>query len=176
MGVLGDLIARVSAPTNRMAELLLKDITPAQFARKPVGAGGKAIDTNHPAFVYGHLATYPARMLEVCGLDQKLAPVPAGFDDLFAAGKECRDDPEGRIYPPMGAITSAMLTGYRTAVAEVAKLPDERLSVPNPREGRMREMFPTLEGMLVFYVASHPMMHLGQVSAWRRCMGLGSAM
>lgn len=176
MGVVGNLIARTSAPTIRLAELLLKDIQPAQFARKPIGAGGKVVDTNHPAFVYGHLALYAPRMLENCGLDPKLAPVPAEFTDLFAAGKECRDDPEGKIYPAMDVISSTMLSGFKVAAAEVAKLPDERLTIPNPKEGRLREMFPTLEGMLVFYVASHPMMHLGQVSAWRRCFGLGSAM
>ena len=41
--------------------------------------------------------------------------------------------------------------------------------------GRMTELFPTLGSMQAFYVGGHIMMHLGQISAWRRMQGLGAA-
>jgi hypothetical protein len=42
--------------------------------------------------------------------------------------------------------------------------------------GRMSEMLPTLGAAMMFMCGSHLQMHLGQVSSWRRAMGLGSAM
>jgi hypothetical protein len=41
--------------------------------------------------------------------------------------------------------------------------------------GRMTELFPTLGSLYNFYVGGHMMMHLGQISTWRRMMGLGAA-
>jgi hypothetical protein len=76
----------------------------------------------------------------------------------------------------MDVITSAFFGGYRSVVEVLPGVSDEHLNSPNPREGRMKEMFPTVGGMVNFLVAQHIMMHMGQVSAWRRCFGLGSAM
>jgi hypothetical protein len=36
-------------------------------------------------------------------------------------------------------------------------------------------MFPTIGGAVNFLLVGHVQMHLGQVSTWRRVMGLGSA-
>lgn len=157
-----------------MADRLLAGIKPETFARKP-RFGGTVVDTNHPAFVYGHLALYPARWLSDAGLDPRVAATPAGFQ-VFAAGQECRDDEAGTIYPPMTEIVEAFRRVHTAALDQLATLSDERLGGPNPREGRIREMFPTLGGVLMFYMTSHMMLHLGQVSAWRRCFGLGSVM
>ena len=38
-----------------------------------------------------------------------------------------------------------------------------------------RAYFPTVGSMVVFIMTSHEMDHLGQVAAWRRAAGLGSA-
>ena len=175
MGEFAQVLVRSGRVSVGFGEQALKGITPQLFARKP-SPGGKTIDTNHPAFVYGHLATYPARWLPLLGLDPQIAPTPAGFDELFGAGKECRDDPVGTVYPPMNVITEAFFHGHRAALEAMGSLDDAVLRGPNPREGRMKEMFPTLGGMMMFYLTSHMMMHLGQVSAWRRCFGLGSIM
>jgi len=45
----------------------------------------------------------------------------------------------------------------------------------NPLGGRMTDLFPTLGSLQSFYCGGHIMMHLGQVSAWRRMMDLGAA-
>jgi hypothetical protein len=39
----------------------------------------------------------------------------------------------------------------------------------------MRELFPTIGSVQAFYCGGHMMMHLGQMSAWRRMEGLGTA-
>jgi hypothetical protein len=175
MGQFAQQIVRVAGPSMWIAQQMLKDVKPETFARKPA-IGGKVVDANHPAFVYGHLATYPSGALQMLGLDPKPAAVPPAYAELFSAGKECRDDPSGVIYPPMKEITDHFFRAYGALVEALKTIPDEKLYEPNPREGRMKEMFPEIGGMMMFLLASHPMMHLGQVSTWRRCFGLGSAM
>ena len=49
-----------------------------------------------------------------------------------------------------------------------------RFLLENPNE-RMRAKFPTNGAMLAFYVGGHFMLHMGQLSAWRRAVGLGPA-
>jgi hypothetical protein len=179
MGQVAGILISAGKFSITLAETMLKDIKPAHFARKPsfdCTGGPKVIDTNHPAFVYGHLSIYPARLLQILGADSASLQNPPGYEDLFSAGKECRDDPDGTIYPSMESITGHFFTGHRAALAAIEGVGDDRFAAPNPREGRIREMFPTVGGMANFMLATHVMMHLGQISAWRRCMGLGSAM
>ena len=171
-----DCIVRGGRVTVRMANLMLTDVKPETFARQPRLASG-LVKTNHPAFVFGHLATYPAAWLQAAGLPARPeCAVPAGWTDLFAAGKECHDDPDRKIYPAMPEIVAFFNQSHESALGAMASLSDAKLAEPNPREGRIREMFPTLGGMLMFYATCHMMMHVGQVSAWRRCFGLGSVM
>jgi hypothetical protein len=172
---LGETIVRPGHLALRYTEMLLKDITPATFARKPQ-LEGRIIEINHPAFTLGHLALYPARMLEMCGLDSTPAAAPADWADLFSAGKECRDDPDGTIYPAMSQITDRYFSAYRHLLEVLGGISDEVLLRANQGEGRMKEMFPQMSGLANFMVAPHMMSHLGQLSAWRRCFGLGSAM
>ncbi len=171
-----DCIVRGGRVTVRMANMMLTDVKPETFARQPRLASG-LVKTNHPAFVFGHLATYPAGWLQAAGLPVPAeCNVPANWKDLFGAGAECRDDAEGTIYPPMAEIVAAFNRTHEAALAAFPALTDAQLAGPNPREGRLREMFPTLGGLLMFYVTTHAMLHIGQVSAWRRCFGLGSVM
>jgi hypothetical protein len=164
-----------------LAEQLLKDVTPALFARKPRfegASGARVIDANHPAFVYGHLATYPQRLLQLAGLDASAPEVimPETYAGLFGAGNECRDDADGSIYPAMAEITERFFTSYRHTLEVLSTAGDEVFARENPMEGRMKAMFPTVGPAINFMVNSHIMMHLGQVSTWRRCFGLGPVM
>ena len=59
--------------------------------------------------------------------------------------------------------------------AALRSTPDETFDRPNPAEGRMRELFPTIGSVQTFYCGGHMMMHLGQLSAWRRMLGLSAA-
>jgi hypothetical protein len=175
MGQMADELVRLAGPSLWIGQQMLKDVGPDLFARKP-SAGGKTIDTNHPAFVYGHLSLYPAKLMPALGLDATKAAVPPAYAELFAGGKECLDDPRGEIYPPMEEITGNFFRAYSALVEGIRSLPDEKFAEPNPAEGRMKEMFPQMGALLMFMVGSHPMMHFGQVSAWRRCFGLGPVM
>lgn len=175
MGNQAEAIVRAGKMGMWLSEQMLKGVGPEIFARKPV-INGKLIEANHAAFNFGHLATYPNKWLTLAGLDPQPAVVPSNFDELFAAGKECKDDPSGTIYPKMQVVTEAFFSAHNAALELLPKVGDDVLSRPNPREGRIKEMLPTIGAMLVFYCSSHMMMHLGQVSTWRRCFGLGPVM
>jgi hypothetical protein len=169
---MAESLVKVAGMSLFMGEQQLKDVSPAIFARKPRGEGGKIVNANHPAFVYGHLSLYAKAVAEKVGLDGSRLAAPAGFDALFDQGKECQDDPAGTIYPPMKTITEAFFNNYRGLLEILPKVPDAKLLEPNPTAKR----FPLIGEFAMFLLTSHIMMHLGQVSTWRRCMGLGSAM
>ena len=174
MGVFGESIRAVLARTRGLGDALLKDVEAADFARKPRGTSG-LVDTNHPAFVYGHLSIYPARVLEFLGTDASAVKPTQRYLDLFDHGKPCEDDAGGSIYPPMEEIVARFKAAHDAVAAVIAEVPDEVFARPLPHEG-MRARFPTVGAFTLFMLASHTMMHMGQVSAWRRGMGLGSAM
>lgn len=173
MGTIGSILSQTAGLTIGYAERLLAGIDPGSFARfaRP---GGHEIKANHPAWVYGHLSLYSPRVLTHLGQSDALN-VPAGFEELFKNGTECRDDRDGTIYPPMGVIRACFFDGCTRAIRTIAEADDALLAGPNPTEGRMRELFPTLGAMLNFYLTGHAQMHLGQISTWRRAMGLPAA-
>lgn len=154
------------------AERLLKDVSPEQFGRF-ARADGKPIESNHGAFIYGHLSLYAPSILSDLGLN---APeIPDGFQSGFSKDAKCADDVDGTLYPEMEKITTFFFDGYRAALEALRAADDEIFQQPNPLGGGMAEKFPTLGSMHNFYVGGHMMIHMGQMSAWRRMLGLGPA-
>lgn len=172
--LVGQTIATAGKMVPMYAERLLAGVEAKVFARFAT-VGGKVVQSNHPAWAYGHLALYPAKVMEHLGREAGAARVPAGWEALFKNGVECRDDPDGRVYPSMAEVVKFFHASYGAAIGALAEADDAALAGPNPTEGRMRELFPTLGSMLLFYMSGHPQIHLGQVSAWRRMMGLPPA-
>ncbi len=169
---LGNIIADSLELSVGYAERLLKDVTPEQFARF-ASPGGQLIESNHPAFVYGHLSLYGPRILGQLGQSGHTAP--AGFEAVFSKDAKCVDDPAGSVYPNRETVIQAFFSGYKAAAETLRATPDTAFQVPNPMEGRMATLFPTFGSLHTFYCGGHLMMHLGQISAWRRMAGLGAA-
>ncbi|MDX2148875.1 MAG: DinB family protein [Planctomycetota bacterium] len=170
---MAESICKTATRTRIYGERLLDKVTQAQAARKP-RFGGVVIDCNHPTFVYGHLAIYPQRVLTLLGLEVGNAAAPASYTDLFKAGVECKDDVEGTIYPSLAEVSALFLRATDDAIAKVATVDDAIFARETPDE-RARASFPTLGTATIFLLNNHAMMHLGQVSTWRRCFGLPSA-
>lgn len=160
------------------ADALAKGIDPKVAARKPKGNAitGAIIDTNHPTFVYGHLSLYCARFPELLGV---AAPegirAPEQWEPLFKAGAVCQDDPEGKMYPSWESVLAQYNRGSELLMGVLAHVTDAKLSAETTDPAR-KERFPYVGSLVNFLMLGHPMMHLGQVSAWRRCYGLPSAM
>ena len=168
----GNLIADSLALSIAYAERLTEGI-PAESFGSFARPGGQIVQSNHPAFVMGHLSLYAPSIMHDIGGDA--IEVPEGFEGLFSKDAQCEDDPGHTIYPPMDMIVDAYLRGYRQVEQELRQTPDEILSKANPTPGRLGELFPTLGSMHAFYVGGHSMIHLGQLSAWRRMMGMSPA-
>ena len=169
---LGQVIGDSLALSLGYAERLLAGLEDAQFGMLP-RVGEQVIQSNHPAFIYGHLSLYAPRIIRDLGGDP--IEVPDGFDELFSKDAQCEDDPQQTIYPHREIIVDAFFRGYRQVLEEIRRVPDAVLNEPNPTPGRLSELFPTQGSMIAFYVGGHCMIHFGQLSAWRRVMGMGAA-
>lgn len=171
---IGSIIAPGAKPSAMYGERLMTGVTPEMFARfaRP---GGVVVKSNHPAFVFGHLSLYPARVMQNLQVAAGATAYPANYEGLFKAGVECQDDANGTVYPSMKTLMTFFSEGYKIAIAAVESASEEVFALPNPVEGRSREMFPTVGAAVTFYLIGHVQMHLGQISAWRRAMGLPAA-
>jgi hypothetical protein len=148
-------------------QMLVADIPAEKFAHQPHP------QMNHPAFCMGHLAIYPDNALKLVGREDLARPEPI-FDELFAAGVECVADPAG--CPSKDVIVDRYVERHEALAAALEEVGDAVLLQENPAEGRFKAMCPTIGAALNFYANNHHMMHLGQVSAWRRAMGLGGVL
>ncbi|CAG0949461.1 hypothetical protein PHYC_00111 [Phycisphaerales bacterium] len=153
---------------------LLKDIPHEKAGCKP-RFGATVVDTNHPTFVFGHLCLYPPRVVTLLRCDVGAAQPPANWEALFKAGVPCQDDPVCTIYPSIEEVSAQFIRGTDAAIDAVSRSDDSALLAPNPNEAS-RDRFANLGQLFNFYLNNHVMMHMGQVSAWRRCFGLPSAM
>ena len=170
----GQTIADSLSLSLGYAKRMLVGVTPEQFGRL-ASPGGQVVISNHGAFSYGHLALYGSKIVEQLGGDTSAIVPPASFAAVFSKDAQCVDDPQGTIYPAMDEITRVFFQGYEAALVALQAAPDEVFQQPNPGQGRIVELFPTMGSMHTFYCGGHLMMHLGQVSAWRRMLGLPPA-
>jgi hypothetical protein len=169
---IGNMIAASCTLGLVYAERMLKDVSADDFARfaRP---GGQLVTSNHAAFVFGHLSLYPPRIIEHLGGDPAGILPPADFESLFSKDATCQDDPQGTVYPAKDVVVNTFFTGYQAAIESLRSADDAVFLEPNPVPGPIRERFPTKGAMHAFYVSGHMMGHLGQLSAWRRMLGLG---
>lgn len=144
---------------------LLKGVSPDRAARKPEG-----INANHPAWVLGHVAIYHDHLLGMLGRED-LAAAREGWAKLFDHDSECRDDPDGSIYPPLEEIAARFNERTDTLLGVLAES-DGALAAPNT--WIYPDTLRSVGDLMNFMLVAHVMMHLGQVSTWRRAMGLGS--
>lgn len=167
------MIADSAAMGVGYGERLLKDVTVSQFGRF-AEVGGQVIQSNHPAFVIGHLSIYPSRVVSELGGDATSIAPSSHYEKLFSPSATCVDDPDGTIYPSMEELTEKFYAAHHAAI-EILRVSDDSLfAAENPLE-RMRGKFATVGSMHAFYMGGHVMMHMGQFSAWRRAAGMPPA-
>lgn len=158
------------APALKMslgyAAKLLESIPAEQFAVMPKS------DLNSPAFCIGHLALYAPWVSELVGHPQANA-LPATYEPLFKNGAPCVAT--AGHYPSKDELVNYFTTGWTTVALLLPTVDDAHFAKANP-VAQLSERVPTLGALVAFMCLAHNAMHLGQVSAWRRVMGLGSAM
>jgi hypothetical protein len=97
---------------------------------------------------------------------------PAGWDILF----NNQSEPASRrsLYPSKADLLGTLEAGHGAIATAFDQAPAEVLHRPLPRES-MRRLFPTVRDGVAFEMTAHAGIHLGQLSAWRRAMGMSRA-
>lgn len=144
------------------AKRLIADVPDAKMTFQP------APKTNHAAWVIGHLACSCDFMSSMIG--GKIV-APKEWETLF--GWESAPTADPKRYPSKAELWKALEAGHVSLADAVKKVPAADWAKPFPLEA-MRGFTPTLGDGIVFILAAHENVHLGQLSAWRRVQGLPS--
>jgi hypothetical protein len=144
------------------AKKLVADVPDEQMTAQPVP--GRMM--NHPAFLLGHLAWAKDNGVAMLGGTPRLAHLK----DLHGMGATPRT--ERSAYASTAQLIEWLEAAHAALRVAVEGATPAQLAAP-PAE-RMRARFPTLGTMLAGLMTGHFTNHLGQMSAWRRAMGLPS--
>ena len=158
-----DNVAFVYGFNLMYAETLVKDLSAEQMVEQPNGV------INHPAWSLGHLVVSANGLGSALGLESSL---PDGWDKMFATGGIPSSDLSA--YPSKDEILRELKAQHARNTDAVKNVDLESLATPHPDENT-RKYFPTVGDMVTFLMTAHEMDHVGQIAAWRRAMGLGSA-
>ena len=157
-----DLVSNVSRLNLWYSQKLVADVPDEQMCAQPVA--GRVM--NHPAFLLGHLAWAAGDV--ATGLLGLPPACPEGWKELFGMGAAPSADRSR--YPSKAVLLQTLEDAHARLADAVAKATPETLDRPAPE--RMRSRFPTVGAMLVGLMTAHEASHNGQLSAWRRAMGL----
>lgn len=139
---------------------LVGELQPEQFFAQPVP--GRTL--NHPAFLLAHLGLYAG----LAGAMLRREPIVDPADHPF--GPKARvQGPEA--YPSPIDLLGAFRAAHDATERALAAADPGVFATPTPLE-RWRTLHPTTGDMLVTLMVKHESGHLGQLSAWRRAMGL----
>jgi hypothetical protein len=146
------------------AKRLVADLSPAQWTAQPV----PQITLNHAAWVLCHLNVYTP----ICTAMLLGKPLEDPIDHPFGQKSEVSTNPSAY---PAGGGAGGLLAEYERLHAEaehaLTTAAPECFAAATPLE-RWRTMNPTVGDMLVTLMVKHESGHLGQLSAWRRALGL----
>lgn len=149
--------------TNR----LVADLSPDKMALQPNGVTGKPM--NHPAWVLGHLAFVADFYAGVLGGDPPTAP--KHWADLF--GMNSAPQPDASKYPAKDELLKALVDG-RSRLTAVARAKPADFWLQPVADEKRRARFANNAALAVHMLVNHDAIHLGQLSAWRRALGLPS--
>ncbi len=148
----------------RYAEQLVATIPADIFAKMPLK------ELNSPAFYIGHLSIYCDRICTLLGRGDVVRPMPYAREP-YEGSARCVEQPG--LYADKDLLVSTFLTRQRQAIEVFSCADDRAFAAEHPAEGRFKEMFPTVGSVTAFLLTDHTSIHLGQISAWRRVVGLG---
>jgi len=119
---------------------------------------------NHAAWITGHLTLVRASLANLLGQ-------PADPVDMRKYGPGSSPTPHAADYPTKTELLAAFNKAHAALVSALKTTKPETLAAQNPIE-QLRAAAPTIGDLVVMMTASHDGLHLGQLSVWRRAMGL----
>src|SRR5687768_10471594 len=136
------------------------DVAAADMVAQPKGI------VNHPAWVIGHL-TYSCQLLgAVLGLPEWL---PDDWARRFGTGSVPVADVG--VYESKHDALAILGDAQVRITRAVEQVDESRLDEAFPDEAYL-DVFPTLRHALTQVLVGHTSMHVGQLTVWRRAMGL----
>ncbi len=147
------------------AERLTHDLTDEQMILQP--AGERDLTVNHPAWCLSHLNAY-LPVIEAVIQGQAFED-PRGH----RYGMESRPLLSSSEYAPLSEIIQQWNAGHDAIVA-LLETQDETVFERPVQMERWATVMPTAGVCLPYLMLNHENIHLGQVSAWRRVLGMPS--
>ncbi len=141
---------------------LADDLNDAQFVAQPPGL--PAI-LNHPAWLFAHLNVYAP----ICSAMLRRQEFTDPIDHPYGPKSQVRT--RQGDYPARSDLLTEYRRSHDDAQRALESIDDRVLAEPNPLE-RWRTMHPTVGDMVMTLMVKHESHHLGQLSTWRRAMGL----
>ncbi|MBI3509799.1 MAG: DinB family protein [Bacteroidetes bacterium] len=151
------------------ANKLVEDVSDEQMAIKP-SAG---LD-NHPAFTLGHLVTACANLVN--NLTGQFI-LPDGWKEIFqrtGPGDPSLPNPDAKVYPSKAELLRELKIQHERLISILMKMDKKKLN--ENFQWRFSSFLPTYLDRIMFLCVNHYAMHLGQLAAWRRAMGMKSAL
>ena len=148
---------------NYSLDYLVEQLADVSEAAMTVQPGGLL---NHPSWTIGHL-TFVLHMIG--GVVGVRSCLPETFPRLFGPGSTPEND-RGSYDSKDEAIRRLRELQFLVTEA-ISKVEDDFLDQRFPDEAYL-EVFPTIRHALTQVLTGHTAFHVGQISMWRRAMGL----
>jgi hypothetical protein len=142
------------------AHMLVDEIADERLCEQP------SPGVNHPAWILGHLAYSGDGAVGVLGGQKLLA---GDWMKKFGAGS--RPSSLRAEYPSKAELLQILQERFATARDLAAAASPEKVALPNPN-ARLKDKLPTVRDAVAFLMSGHLALHLGQLSTWRRLIGL----
>lgn len=136
------------------------DVAPAEMVAQPAGI------PNHPAWVVGHLTNTCQLLGSTIGIPEWL---PDDFARRFGPGSVPVAD--ARLYETKDNALAMLRDAQSRITRALDRLNDSQLDEPFPDES-FRDVFPSIRHALIQVLVGHTAYHVGQLTVWRRAMGL----
>jgi len=156
-----DAIVRQCRELCDYARRMVEPLDDAQMVAQPI----PGVTLNHPAWILSHLRVYAELLAAILRAQQVEDPI----DHPFGRNSTPMRDPG--VYLPRPDLLSAYERAHTDACDALLAVPAGVLDAPCPVE-RWRPRFPTVAHLPTQFLLKHHATHLGQLSAWRRAMGL----
>ncbi|MDP6112278.1 MAG: DinB family protein [Planctomycetota bacterium] len=121
---------------------------------------------NHAAWIIGHLIHSCEAMCGEIGVDPWLTEDWRG---LFGTGSTPLGNADS--YPSKGSLLTALDDAYSRLSDALSELGESGMLAPLP-DMQYRKSLPTIGHALVHILASHTALHVGQLTVWRKAIGL----
>ncbi|MEM1011129.1 MAG: DinB family protein [Planctomycetota bacterium] len=167
MSMIDDLVL---APTRQnwklngdYAAALVEGLDESHKVAQPPGTFARPV--NHPGWILAHLNAYHPL---IAGLLRGKTPEDP-IDHPYGRKSQVLLDADA--YPSMTELVESFTSGHADVTAALGETSEAILSREMPIV-RFRERFPLVGSCLAYLVVRHESLHLGQLSTWRRTMGL----